>query len=62
MSAHARKAQVSLLNDGIGILDKKAVGTYLAKEVFETATTILAMVQVGAPALGPSANAHFSLT
>ena len=58
MSTHTRKARVSLLDDRIDILDKNAAGSSPAKKVFGTVATILVLVRVGSPALGPSADSH----
>ena len=47
MATRPRKAKVSLINDRIGILNRNAVETSPAKQVFGTVITIITLVRVG---------------
>jgi len=58
MPAHARKARVSFFNDRIDTLKRNVVETSPTYQVFETVSTILALVRVGAPVLCPPPSRH----
>jgi len=48
MIRRAHKAKVSFINDRVDILNRNAVETFPAKQVFRTVNAILSLVRVGA--------------
>jgi len=48
MATRARRAKVLHINDKIDILNRNAVETFPAKQVFRTVGAILSLVRVGA--------------
>jgi len=61
MATRTRKAEVSLLDDRIDVLNRNAVEVSSAKQVFRTVSATLALVRVSAPILHPPVDLHREL-